>query len=128
MCVANFIPPANGASQGKYFLPKSHKSAVFEVKIISFSKIIIVSFVFSFLRYPCLGVHFYVMKKKMMMRLYGFIIQDFFLHVGEDSVVFIDCFWIKASFEKFIPFVFQFDSLFQIDRKRERISKEQHVD
>ena len=28
--MANFIPPANGASQGNYFLPKSHKSAVFE--------------------------------------------------------------------------------------------------
>ena len=32
ICVANFIPPANGASQGNYFLPKSHKLAVFEEK------------------------------------------------------------------------------------------------
>ena len=23
ICVANFIPPANGASQGNYFLPKN---------------------------------------------------------------------------------------------------------
>ena len=30
--MANFIPLANGASQGKYFLPKSHKLAVFEEK------------------------------------------------------------------------------------------------
>ena len=26
------FPPANGASQGYYFVPKSHKSAVFEEK------------------------------------------------------------------------------------------------
>ena len=32
ICAANFIPPANGASQGNYFLPKSHKLAVFEEK------------------------------------------------------------------------------------------------
>ena len=25
ICVANFIPPVNGASQGNNFLPKSHK-------------------------------------------------------------------------------------------------------
>ena len=31
--MANFIPPANGASQGTYFLPKSHKLAVFEKKL-----------------------------------------------------------------------------------------------
>ena len=30
--VANFIPPANGASQANYFLPKSHKLAVFKEK------------------------------------------------------------------------------------------------
>ena len=30
--MANFLPPANGASQGNYFLPKSHKLAVFEEK------------------------------------------------------------------------------------------------
>ena len=39
ICVANFIPPGNGASQGNYFLPKSHKLvngsklAVFEAKM-----------------------------------------------------------------------------------------------
>ena len=32
ICVANFIPPANGTSQGNYFLPKSHKLAVLEEK------------------------------------------------------------------------------------------------
>ena len=31
-CVANFIPPANGAGQGNYFLPKNHKLAVLEEK------------------------------------------------------------------------------------------------
>ena len=30
--MANFIPLANGASQGNYFLPKSHKLAVFGEK------------------------------------------------------------------------------------------------
>ena len=30
--MANFIPPANGTSQGNYFLPKSHKLAVLEEK------------------------------------------------------------------------------------------------
>ena len=30
--VANFIPPANGASQGNYFLAKIPKMAVFEAK------------------------------------------------------------------------------------------------
>ena len=30
ICVANFIPPGNGAIQGNYFLPKSQKLAVFE--------------------------------------------------------------------------------------------------
>ena len=30
--MANFIPPANGASQGSYNLPKSHKLAVFKEK------------------------------------------------------------------------------------------------
>ena len=30
--MTNFRPPANGASQGNYFLPKSHKLAVFEEK------------------------------------------------------------------------------------------------
>ena len=34
ICVANFIPPANGASQGNYFLPQSYKLAVFEEKIV----------------------------------------------------------------------------------------------
>ena len=33
MCTANFIPPANGASQGYYFLPKSHKLVIFEAKM-----------------------------------------------------------------------------------------------
>ena len=33
ICLTNFIPPANGASQGNYFLPKSHKSAVFEKRL-----------------------------------------------------------------------------------------------
>ena len=28
ICVANFIPPSNGVSQGNYFLPKSYKLAV----------------------------------------------------------------------------------------------------
>ena len=28
-CVEKFIPPVSGASQGNYFLPKSHKLAVF---------------------------------------------------------------------------------------------------
>ena len=32
--MANFIPPANGASQGNYILPKSHKLAFFEGKQI----------------------------------------------------------------------------------------------
>ena len=32
ICVANFIPPANGASQANYFLPKSHKLAAFKEK------------------------------------------------------------------------------------------------
>ena len=31
--MANFIPPANGVSQGNYFLPKSLKLAVFEEKM-----------------------------------------------------------------------------------------------
>ena len=30
--MANFILPANGVSQGNYFLPKSHKLAVFKKK------------------------------------------------------------------------------------------------
>ena len=33
ICGANFIPPANGASQGNYFLPKSHKLAYYWVQI-----------------------------------------------------------------------------------------------
>ena len=33
ICVANFITPANGVSQGNYFLPKSQKLAVFESKM-----------------------------------------------------------------------------------------------
>ena len=33
ICVANFIPPANVASQGKYFLAKIPKMAVFEAKM-----------------------------------------------------------------------------------------------
>ena len=32
ICVANFIPPANGASQGNYFLAKIQKMAVFDAK------------------------------------------------------------------------------------------------
>ena len=32
ICVANFTPPANGASQGYYFLAKIPKMAVFEAK------------------------------------------------------------------------------------------------
>ena len=32
ICVANFIPPANGASQGNYFQAKIQKTAVFETK------------------------------------------------------------------------------------------------
>ena len=32
ICVANFIPPANIASQGNYFLVKSQKLALFEPK------------------------------------------------------------------------------------------------
>ena len=32
ICVANFIPPANGASQGNYFLAKIPKMDVFEAK------------------------------------------------------------------------------------------------
>ena len=32
ICAANFILPANGASQDNYFLPKNHKLAVFEEK------------------------------------------------------------------------------------------------
>ena len=32
ICVANFIPPANGASQANYFLPKSHKLDVLKKK------------------------------------------------------------------------------------------------
>ena len=32
ICVANFILPANGASQGNYLLPQMHKLAVFEEK------------------------------------------------------------------------------------------------
>ena len=31
--MANFIPPANGASQGNYFLAKIPKRAVFEAKM-----------------------------------------------------------------------------------------------
>ena len=31
--MANFIPPANGASQGNYFLSKIPKMAVFEAKM-----------------------------------------------------------------------------------------------
>ena len=34
--LANFIPPANGVSQGTYFLPKSHKLVVFEEMNASF--------------------------------------------------------------------------------------------
>ena len=33
ICVANSYPPANGASQGNYFLPKSKKLAVFEKRL-----------------------------------------------------------------------------------------------
>ena len=33
ICVANFIPPANGASQGNYFQAKIPKMAVFEAKM-----------------------------------------------------------------------------------------------
>ena len=33
ICVANFIPPANGGSQGNYFLAKIPKMAVFEAKM-----------------------------------------------------------------------------------------------
>ena len=33
ICLANFIPPGNGASQGNYFLSKSHKSAISEAKM-----------------------------------------------------------------------------------------------
>ena len=29
ICVANFIPPVNGASQGKYFLPKILNTSMF---------------------------------------------------------------------------------------------------
>ena len=32
ICVANFVPPVNGASQGSYFLAKIPKMAVFEAK------------------------------------------------------------------------------------------------
>ena len=32
ICVANFIPPANGASRGNYFQAKIPKMAVFEAK------------------------------------------------------------------------------------------------
>ena len=38
ICVANFIPPVNGASQGNYFLPKSHKLAVYEERKKRLSK------------------------------------------------------------------------------------------
>ena len=31
--MANFITPANGVSQGNYFLPKSQKLAVFEKRL-----------------------------------------------------------------------------------------------
>ena len=33
--MANFIPPANGASQGNYFLAKIPKMAVFEAKRVN---------------------------------------------------------------------------------------------
>ena len=36
ICVANFIPPVNGASQGNYFLAKVPKMAVVEAKMAVF--------------------------------------------------------------------------------------------
>ena len=32
ICVANFIPPVNGASQGNYFLPKKLEHAMSELQ------------------------------------------------------------------------------------------------